>query len=98
MTIIEWEEWDGSGFDEAYAWTPGNQWNERDVWLALKRLGIDPDPGTTVEFVRGHVGKFDGEDEWVACNAMGVSWADDDESVTQDTICPATFAVFVDRE
>ena len=66
--------------------------------MALRRLGIDRPAGKDIELIHGHVGKFFGEDELVACTAMGVSWGDDEESVDPDTICAATFAVFVNRE
>lgn len=98
MTIIQWEEWEGTGFDEAHAWTPGNLWDEREAVLGLRRLGIDSPAGKTIELVHGYVGKFIDEDELVACNKLGVSWEDEDEWVVQESICAATFAVFVDRE
>lgn len=100
MTTICWEEWDGKGFDRAYAWTAGDRWEERTAMMALRQLGIDVPAGKTTELVRGYVGSIeeDGEDDLFVCNASGVTWLDDEIFVDAESIRAVTFAVFVDRE
>jgi len=98
VTAMAWEEWDGNGYDEAFAWSPGTWRNADDAWKHIRRLGVDIPQGKTVELVYAFVGHVEGEIIYDVCNASGITWADDDVWVEAESVAPATFAVFVDRE
>jgi hypothetical protein len=95
---MSWEEWDGNGFDEAFAWSLGT-WRDLDeAAKKLRWLGVETPEGKTTELVYGFVGHVEGEIVYDVCNAMGVTWDDDNVWVDPESIRPATFAIFVDRE
>ena len=95
---MQWDDWDGAGFDEAVAWAPGTWRDAEECWKAIRRLGIEISRGQELELVYAFVGHVDGDPTLEVCNAAGVCWDSDEKYVDADTITAATFAIIAENE
>ena len=98
MATLSWDEWDGNGFDEAFAWAAGTWRDEDEALRSIRQLGVDVPREKGIELVYGWVGHVEEEIIYDACNSVGITWADDDVAVAADSIRPVTFAVFFDKD